>query len=273
MKGAPWFKFFPADFMAGAAMLSSEERGSYISLLCVQWSTGGLPKEIAKLERLAGGPVSPDVLAKFVEGQDGKLRNVRLESHREEACKKSTLAKAAAGASWKSRREANAMLTHSGCNADAMQTHVHGQSNGNANAYAEARGYIPEARIQSSESKCQKLETPSTPVAPGRVRVADSTIYSEDFKAFWAAYPRKEEPGRAWKAWGKAKAKPPIILILQSIEEQKRCDKWTRDGGQYIPHPTTWINGRGWENEAPAVEKSYWDMTPEERKVEDAKPI
>jgi hypothetical protein len=29
----------------------------------------------------------------------------------------------------------------------------------------------------------------------------DDTAYSEEFEAFWAAYPRKEEKRRAWRAW------------------------------------------------------------------------
>jgi len=32
-----------------------------------------------------------------------------------------------------------------------------------------------------------------------------------------------------------------------------QSESWNRDGGRYIPHPSTWLNGRRWEDElAPA---------------------
>ncbi|MUU13084.1 MAG: hypothetical protein EP146_18340 [Oscillibacter sp.] len=38
-------------------------------------------------------------------------------------------------------------------------------------------------------------------------------------------------------------------VILAALERQKCSDRWQRDGGQYIPDPTTWLNGRRWEDE------------------------
>lgn len=152
MKGAPWFKFFPADFLGGVAELSSEERGSYITLLCVQWQSGSLPSELDRLERLAGGPVSALVLAKFKAGSDGRLRNDRLESHREEATAKSRQAADAAEKRWQSERtsenDAGAMRTHSERNATAY-----------ASAYAEARGQRLEFRDQNTDTREQKKES------------------------------------------------------------------------------------------------------------------
>ena len=28
---------------------------------------------------------------------------------------------------------------------------------------------------------------------------------------------------------------------------------WTKDGGQFIPHAATWLNGKRWEDELPAA--------------------
>ncbi len=38
--------------------------------------------------------------------------------------------------------------------------------------------------------------------------------------------------------------------ILNSLEQQKHSVQWTKDGGQYIPYPATWLNGRRWEDES-----------------------
>ena len=64
--------------------MSQEEVGQFIRLLCHQWNRGSIPVETEKQERLAGGCVSVDVLAKFQECEDGLLRNIRLESVRTE---------------------------------------------------------------------------------------------------------------------------------------------------------------------------------------------
>lgn len=40
-------------------------------------------------------------------------------------------------------------------------------------------------------------------------------------------------------------------VMLAALERQGKSDQWRRDGGQYIPHAATWLNGRRWEDEAP----------------------
>ena len=64
--------------------MSQEEVGQFIRLLCHQWNRGSIPVETEKQQRLAGGCVSVDVLAKFDYCEDGLLRNNRLESVRTE---------------------------------------------------------------------------------------------------------------------------------------------------------------------------------------------
>ena len=41
--------------------------------------------------------------------------------------------------------------------------------------------------------------------------------------------------------------------MLKAIEKQKGSEQWTKDNGQYIPHPSTWLNQSRWEDELPAV--------------------
>lgn len=78
----------------------------------------------------------------------------------------------------------------------------------------------------------------------------------ERFAAFWAAYPRKAGKATAEKAWGKLKATDELLnTILAAIEKQRACDQWTKDGGQYIPHPSTWLNQRRWEDEVSQPEE------------------
>ena len=86
------------------------------------------------------------------------------------------------------------------------------------------------------------------------------------FARFWKAYPRKQAKEPAWKAW--AKIKPDALLvdrILKAVNEHKRSEQWLRDGGQYIPHPQTWLNQRRWEDEIVAPGQT---LTPARRRDE-----
>ena len=70
------------------------------------------------------------------------------------------------------------------------------------------------------------------------------------FEKFWDAYPRKVGKGAAEKSWKRIKPTPELIQqILSAIEEQKASTAWTKDNGQFIPHPTTWLNQKRWEDE------------------------
>lgn len=74
----PAFQFYADDFIGGTCDLSAEEVGAYIRLLCYQWNKGAVPiAEPSKLSRIAGCEVSPDVMAKFPDGKNVRLEEVR----------------------------------------------------------------------------------------------------------------------------------------------------------------------------------------------------
>lgn len=74
------------------------------------------------------------------------------------------------------------------------------------------------------------------------------------FERFWTAYPRKVNKVGAKKAFDKVRPDDELLnRIIAAIEKQKHSEQWTKDGGQFIPHPQTWLNGHRWEDElAPA---------------------
>ena len=90
--------------------------------------------------------------------------------------------------------------------------------------------------------------------SPIHSRIAKNTIAKKQkpdlpdgFAEFWAAYPRKENKAVAVAAW--KKHKPDLETLLSAIRQQSASEQWQRDGGTYIPHPSTWINKRRWEDE------------------------
>lgn len=84
---------------------------------------------------------------------------------------------------------------------------------------------------------------------------SERTRAREDaFGRFWAAYPRHTAKQTAEAAFRKLNPDERLLqIILTAIEKQKASPQWTRDGGQYIPHPATWLNQRRWEDETPKV--------------------
>lgn len=77
----------------------------------------------------------------------------------------------------------------------------------------------------------------------------------EAFNIFWKAYPRKVGKGAALKVWAKIKMDKYELANLCLLALKWQCDseQWTKDGGQFIPHPQTYLNQRRWEDEPPVV--------------------
>ncbi len=70
------------------------------------------------------------------------------------------------------------------------------------------------------------------------------------FDAFWEQYPKRRSKGQAEKAWTRINPdEAKHNAILAGLENAKKSAEWQRDGGQYIPHPSTWLNAKGWEDE------------------------
>lgn len=73
---------------------------------------------------------------------------------------------------------------------------------------------------------------------------------SEGFDNFWIAYPRKIAKANALKSWRKIKPDAELQkTILAALERHKKTEQWTKDKGQFIPHPATWLNQSRWQDE------------------------
>lgn len=89
----------------------------------------------------------------------------------------------------------------------------------------------------------------------GRGKKIPPTPKGDDalFPAFWSAYPRHVGKAAAVKAFARLKVTPPLLQsMLDALAWQRHQDGWTKDGGAFIPHPSTWLNQRRWEDERPS---------------------
>jgi phage replication O-like protein O len=119
---------------------------------------------------------------------------------------------------------------------------------------------IPEL----GDSKEKKATNKSNTTQSDTVRHSPNPL-SKDivaFDNFWQLYPRKVGKGAAKKVWAKLKPDDALVQrILEAVSEQRDSVQWARDGGQYIPHPATWLSQERWDDE---LELLYHDPTPEE---------
>lgn len=74
--------------------------------------------------------------------------------------------------------------------------------------------------------------------------------YPENFSIFWKIYPRKVSKWLAQKVWAKLKVDDILLeKILLAIHKQKESESWKQDNGIFIPHPSTWLRQRRWDDE------------------------
>jgi hypothetical protein len=91
------------------------------------------------------------------------------------------------------------------------------------------------------------------PVEPSKPKPAAREKGEKDdtlWDAFWAAYPKKVAKVEAKRAWDRLKVNADLSAkIMQSLDGHKKSHNWTKEEGQFIPHPATWLNARRWEDE------------------------
>ena len=88
---------------------------------------------------------------------------------------------------------------------------------------------------------------------------------ADAFDRFWLAYPKKTGKGAALKAWKKIRPDEATqAAMLSALDWQRVSDQWTKERGEFIPNPATWLNQARWMDEprlAPAIlPAQFWTM-------------
>ena len=72
----------------------------------------------------------------------------------------------------------------------------------------------------------------------------------ELFDKFYKAYPKKQAKEAAQKSFEKINPSEDLFAaIIKAVELQKTSEQWLKEGGKYIPLPSTWLNQKRWEDE------------------------
>lgn len=80
-----------------------------------------------------------------------------------------------------------------------------------------------------------------------------------EFDQFWLRYPRKVSKETSRRAWAKL---TPAERSAAVASLNLHVAQWTASGTekQFIPHPSTWLNAKRWEDELPSVPwRARWE--------------
>ena len=119
-------------------------------------------------------------------------------------------------------------------------------------------GTVTHSESEVSEPVTKPAETRSLSLLSGsgssaspepseKIGERTKPAYSAEFVQFWALYPKKVGKADAWRAW--KRIKPPLGKIREALAWQVHLDAWTKDGGDFIPYPATWLRAQQWLDE------------------------
>ena len=120
----------------------------------------------------------------------------------------------------------------------------------------------PENRLNTTDSACNQLIADDSKCSRNPIQSESESESKENtararmdelFDRFWAAYPRKTDKQDAKKAFFRLKPDEALLkTMLAAIEKQKKSAQWAEEGGRFIPHASTWLNGCRWEDQMPS---------------------
>ncbi len=238
MGNTPAFQYYPADLIADPELLTwdMETIGCYWMMISYLWINSG------KIEK------NPENLCKIFRKNHKKIaekfwKNIEKKFELKEGFithKRVTK---------EMQRQADNKLRRQNA----------GQKGGLAKAQNRSNAKTPTVAKRSPSSST--TPSPSTIVK-----------YSEDFLSFWALYPNRLNKKKAYIAWRK-EVNSELDAVLSGLDRYKK-NVWKNTEPKYIPHPTTWLNGRQWEDEVgskPAKPAPQGETLTEEQRMERAR--
>ena len=212
----PHIKFYPRDWLAEYRLrtLSPGDRGVWIDMLCVM----AMAEPYGHLA-MQGIPMTDSQVASMIGLSEDTYKGYlyRLEH---------------AGVF---SRNGNGMIFSRRLIRDHQRIEL-------GRKYGKKGGGNPSLRNSHPKSK----EEPRTQNPEPREALKDT--YKGDFETFWNEYPKKIGKKAAFVAWQRAKDKPSIDLIISVLRKQSASEQWTKDRGQFIPNPATWLNQGRWDD-------------------------
>jgi hypothetical protein len=270
----PSFQFYPGDWSSNPNLrrCTFAEKGVWLEVMCLmhdQDSYGMLRwplKEIAQAVGCSVKDLEALVRKGVLKGSDGYLSEPFIYTPRSgrKDGEPVQLVAEQNGPIWYSSRMVK----------DEYVRTIRGESSGNGDAPKPTPKTSPKPPLGedigatfgprvSSSSSSTSVKTPPNPLkgaaSPDRKR-GNVHEFPPGFEAFWSAYPRKTAKPAAAKAFARLAPNTQLLArMLAAVAEQAQTPQWIKDGGEFIPHPATWLNQRRWEDSAASVKPTGTD--------------
>lgn len=83
-------------------------------------------------------------------------------------------------------------------------------------------------------------------------KTRDASGLPPGFSEFWERYPNKRGRKEAIRAWQKLSPDEAVqASILKALAWQGQGEDWRKEGGRFVPHASTYLNGERWLDEPP----------------------
>ena len=237
-----YYKRNIGDYAKKTGRLSILEHGAYTLLIdscydrerfptmreAIEWSWAISAEEVAAVE---------SVLARFFDLVDGRYIQNRIseeiENYHNNANNNQRIAIEREAKKREARENARLSSTKREQSVNVPYTNEH--------------GLAPNQEPLTTNQEPRTIESKALVAA---ATVGQGSSRSELFDKFWKLYPNKTAKAAALKAWEKLKATDELSSeIMAGLASQVTSADWTKDGGKFIPHPATWINGKRWTDE------------------------
>lgn len=125
--------------------------------------------------------------------------------------------------------------------------------------------YIMNAAIDMIGGVCKEPWLSPLPKARATKASKHTGDYSDAFKEFWEAYPKKTGKGAAYLVWldlsKQIKEDTLLSMCLKALKWQSTSHDWAKDSGKYIVMPSRYLNERRFEDEPVGVQQTKSVMT------------
>lgn len=133
-------------------------------------------------------------------------------------------------------------------------------------ANSEKTELTHDTELQTFDHVHEVQEQQSTEIdlvdnTPDKVSKEISEV-DKSFERFWESYPVKKGKHRAQSLWKSKKLSKHVDAIIEDVGLKLRSDSQWQDK-QYIPHPSTYINQKRWEDEITSSTKCRGFLSPD----------
>ena len=191
----PAFLFYSSDFLSGTMLMTDEEIGQYIKLICLQHQKGHLKeKDILNICKTH----NEEIFSKFKIDEEGNYYN---EEDMKNIC----------------------------------------------NSYEE---HMENENININKNIIKNKDRDKGVIGEEEEETKILDMWETQFNDFYSLYPKKVKKQDVKKWFQKNKPSNELFSsMLYSLEQFRASKEWQKDGGQFIPYPSTWLNQKRWEDE------------------------